>query len=489
MTDYKMLIDGNWVDAVSGERFETSDPYTREVWATIPRGGAADAEQAVDAAWRALKSGPWSKMSATARGELLHKLADLMLNKAQELAEFEVRDNGKLIAEMGAQMRYAPKVLRYFAGLADKIEGTVPPIENQGLFVFTRNEPIGVVVAITPWNSPLMLTIYKIAPALAAGCTVIIKPSEYTSASTLEFAKLAELAGFPPGVINVVTGYGAEVGEPLVAHRKVAKITFTGGEPGGRSVAVAAAQDFKPVTLELGGKSPNIVFDDADLSDAVKGAVSGIFAASGQTCIAGSRLLVQESIHDEFLDKLVAFAGTAKLGDPSKLDTQVGPVTTPPQYQKILSYIDIAKKEGARCVLGGGPSELGGYFVQPTIFADVNNKMRIAQEEVFGPVLSVIKFKDEEDAIQIANDTLYGLASGVWTRSMKRAFDVSSRIEAGTVWVNTYRQASASVPFGGYKRSGHGRENGLPAIRSFMQTKTVWMNYGADVPNPFIIRV
>jgi len=489
MTDYRMLIDGNWVEAASGERFDTVNPYTTKAWATIPRAGEEEANQAVEAAWRALKKGPWGQMSPTARGELLYKLADLFAAKAQELAEFEVRDNGKLIAEMSAQMRYAPKVLRYFAGLADKIEGAIPPVEAKGLFAFTRNEPVGVVVAITPWNSPLMLTVSKIAPALAAGCTVVLKPSEFTSASTLEFGKLVEQAGFPAGVVNIVTGFGNEVGARLVAHPKVAKITFTGGEPGGRAVATAAAQDFKPVTLELGGKSPNIVFDDANLDQAVKGAISGIFAASGQTCIAGSRLLVQESIHDQFLERLLDFAKTAKLGDPSSMDTQVGPVTTPPQYQKVLGYIDIAKQEGARCVLGGGPSELGGYFVQPTIFADVNNKMRIAQEEVFGPVLSVIKFKDEEEAIEIANDTLYGLASGIWTQSMKRAFEVSARIEAGTVWVNTYRQASFNVPFGGYKRSGIGRENGIPAIKSFIQTKTVWMNYGADVPNPFIMRL
>jgi len=489
MTDYRMLIGGEWADAASGARFETVNPYTGKPWATIPRGAAADADRAVEAAYRALKSKEWGGLSATARGELMRKFADLVAAKSQYLAEIEVRDNGKLIAEMGAQLRYVPKVLHYFAGLADKIEGTVPPVENRGLFNFTRNEPLGVVVAITPWNSPLMLAVSKIAPALAAGCTVILKPSEFTSASTLEFAKLVEEAGFPAGVVNVVTGFGAEIGEALVSHPKVAKVTFTGGEPGGRRVNETAARDFKHVTLELGGKSPNIVFDDANMEDAVKGAISGIFAASGQTCIAGSRLLLQDGIHDEFLDRLVAFAGTAKLGDPLQLDTQVGPVTTPPQYEKILSYIDIAKKEGARCVLGGGPSELGGYFVQPTIFADVNNGMRIAREEVFGPVLSVIRFKDEEEAVEIANDTLYGLASGVWTQSLRRAFEVSSRIEAGTVWVNTYRAASFATPFGGYKRSGLGRENGMEAIRGYLQTKSVWINFGAEVPNPFIMRL
>lgn len=489
MTDYRMFIGGEWVEASSGGRFETVNPYTGKAWATIPRGTAEDAGRAVEAAWEALRKGEWGRLSATARGEILRRFAELMAANADRLAEIEVRDNGKLIAEMTAQLRYVPKVIHYFAGLADKIEGTVPPVEKEGLFAYTRNEPIGVVAAITPWNSPLMLGVSKIAPALAAGCTVVLKPSEFTSASTLELARLVEEAGFPAGVVNVVTGYGHEVGEPLVAHPRVGKVTFTGGEPGGRRVAQTAAADFKSVTLELGGKSPNIVFDDADMDDAVKGAISGIFAASGQTCIAGSRLLLQDSIHDEFLDRLVAFAKTAKLGDPSSFDTQVGPVTTPPQYEKILSYIDVARQEGARCVLGGGPSELGGYFVEPTIFADVTNEMRIAREEVFGPVLSVIRFKDEEEAVEIANDTLYGLAAGLWTQSMRRAFEVSNRIEAGTVWVNTYRAAAFSTPFGGYKRSGLGRENGIEAIRGYLQTKTVWLNYGAGVPNPFIMRL
>jgi aldehyde dehydrogenase (NAD+) len=290
----------------------------------------------------------------------------------------------------------------------------------------------------------------------------------------------------------VVTGFGAEVGEPLVGHPKVAKIAFTGGELGGQKVYESAARGLKPVTLELGGKSPNIVFDDARLDDAVKGAISGIFAATGQTCIAGSRLLVQESIHDEFMDKLVTFAQTAQMGDPSRPETQVGPVTTQPQYNKILSYMDIAKNEGAECVLGGGPAnkpELGdGWFVQPTIFDNVTNNMRIAQEEVFGPVLSVIKFKDEEEAVAIANDILYGLAAGVWTQNIKRAITVSNRLQAGTVWVNTYRAVSYMSPFGGYKRSGLGRENGQNAIYEYLQTKSVWISTSDEVPNPFVMR-
>jgi aldehyde dehydrogenase (NAD+) len=338
-----------------------------------------------------------------------------------------------------------------------------------------------------------MLTGWKLAPALAAGCTVVIKPSEYTSASLLEFMRLviAE-ADLPPGVVNVVTGYGAEAGEPLVIHPKVAKVAFTGGTATGARVNELAAKTFKKVSLELGGKSPNIVFDDCIIEDAVSGAISGIFAATGQTCIAGSRLLVQESIHDAFVEKLVAMARDAKLGDPSKFETQVGPVTTPPQYQKVLSYIDIAKAEGAKCVLGGGPArkEEGGgtYFVKPTIFTDVDNKMRIAQEEVFGPVLSVIKFKDEEDAVRIANDIAYGLGAGIWTQSVRRAHTMARRIKAGTVWVNTYRAVSFLMPFGGYKASGLGRENGIEAIDGYLQSKSVWINNGPGGGNPFIMK-
>ncbi len=337
-----------------------------------------------------------------------------------------------------------------------------------------------------------MLAAWKMAPALAAGCTVVLKPSEFTSASTLEFVKLFEEAGFPPGVVNVVTGFGKEVGTPLVEHPLVKKISFTGSDATGRAINQSAAANFKKVGLELGGKSPNIVFADAKIEDAVNGAVSGIFAATGQTCIAGSRLLVQDTIHDEFVEKLVTLAKTARMGDPMSMDTQVGPVTTRPQYEKVLGYIDIAKNEGAQLLMGGGAAtrpECGkGWFVEPTVFAGVKNKMRIAQEEVFGPVLSVIKFKDEDEALAIANDVRFGLGSGVWTSDIGRAFRMSERIQAGTVWVNTYRAVSFMSPFGGYKDSGLGRENGIDAIREFLQVKSVWINSGAATGNPFVMR-
>ncbi|MGD9866460.1 MAG: aldehyde dehydrogenase [Hyphomicrobiales bacterium] len=493
MKTYQTVIGGKWTDAAGGGTFESFDPYTGEPWALIPRCGAEDVDRAVNAAYEAWDTGPWSRTTATARGRLMRRLGDLIARDAEKLAEVEVRDNGKLISEMLAQCKYLPEWYYYYGGLADKIQGAVIPSDKPDTFNYTLREPIGVCAMITPWNSPLMLTAWKLAPALAAGCTAVLKPSEFTSASLLEFMKLVEEAGFPEGVVNVVTGFGKEAGEPLVTHPKVAKVAFTGGGMSGRRVYELAAQGLKKVSLELGGKSPNIVFDDAEMDDAVNGVVSGIFAATGQTCIAGSRLLVQQSIHNEFVDRLVKVASSARMGDPKSFDTQVGPVTTPPQYEKVLGYIDIARKEGANCILGGGPasaSEGGGkYFVKPTIFTGVNNSMRIAQEEVFGPVLSVIPFTDEEDAVRIGNDVIYGLAAGVWTTSVKRATVMARRLRAGTVWVNTYRAVSVTSPFGGYKQSGLGRENGMEAIEGFLQTKSVWVNTGPGAGNPFVMKV
>ena len=492
MQKYQLFIDGEWRDPHSQQWIDTTNPYSGEVWAQIPRGDATDVDAAVGAAHRAFQTGPWPSLNASQRGHLLRNFADILAANAEALAEIEVRDNGKLYAEVVNQCRYLTQWFHYYGGLADKIEGSVPPIDKPDVFNFTRYEPLGVCACITPWNSPLLLLAWKAAPALAAGNTIVIKPSEYTSASTLEFAKLTAQAGLPAGVINVVTGFGAEVGEPLVRHRKVRKVAFTGGEAGGAQVNTSAAPDFKKVTLELGGKSANIVFEDANLEQATNGAISGIFAASGQTCIAGSRLLLQESIHDEFLERLVTLAGTAEIGDPMVEGTQVGPITTKPQYEKILEYIQLAKDEGADCVLGGQAAEppvgSDGLFVQPTIFAGVTNGMRIAQEEVFGPVLAVLKFRDEDEAIAIANDVNYGLAAGVWTENLRRAIVMSERLEAGTVWVNTYRSTSYTTPFGGYKASGLGRENGLEAIKEYLQVKSVWFYTGGDVANPYTRR-
>jgi aldehyde dehydrogenase (NAD+) len=492
---FDAYINGEKVAPSSGKYFETVDPYASKPWAEVARSGEKEANMAVDAAYAAFTTGEWPSLSASQRGAVLRKLGDVFAANAQELAEYEVRDNGKLISEMAAQCNYIPQWYYYYGGLADKIEGSVVPIDRPDTFNYTRHEPIGVVAAITPWNSPLLLTTFKLAPALAAGCTVVVKPSQSTSTSILRFMELVHEAGIlPPGVINILPGFGTEVGTILVEHPKVAKIAFTGGTDSGAEVYQKAAKGVKRCTLELGGKSPNIVFDDAEIDNAVKGVISGIFAATGQTCIAGSRCLVQDSIYDEFVGKLVDFAKTARMGNPMEMDTQVGPVTTTAQYEKILGYIQIAKDEGAETLLGGGPGsgpECGDskQFVQPTIFGGVTNDMRIAQEEVFGPVLSMIRFKDEDEAIAIANDIIFGLASGVWTQSIKRAIKVSNALNAGTVWVNTYRAVSYLSPFGGYKQSGLGRENGIEGIQGYLQTKSVWISTAEDVPNPFIIRL
>lgn len=487
---YDNYIDGAFVPPSSGQYFPSENPFSGQPWALVARGNQADVDAAVAAADRAFNSGAWSTFSATQRGHLLWTLGDLIIANAERLAEIERRDNGKLAAEVTTQVRYLGDYFKYYAGLADKVQGAVIPTDKKGVLAYTKYEAKGVVAIITPWNSPLTLTSWKLAPALAAGCTVIIKPSEFTSASMLEFAQLFAEAGFPPGVVNVVTGFGQEVGEPLVTHPKVAHIGFTGGDAAGRKIYEMAARNLKTVTLELGGKSPNIVFDDADLEQAMKGVVSGIFAASGQTCQAGSRLLVQENIHDRFVGMLIDFVSKAKMGDPSELDTQIGPIATRPQFEKVLSYIQIAKDEGATCVFGGkARPDLGaGMFVEPTIFTGVNNRMRIAQEEVFGPVLSVIPFKDEADAIRIGNDVQFGLAAAVWTKSLHRAMLVSDKIKAGTIWVNNYRATSFTSPFGGFKNSGIGRESGSEAIKEYLDTKCVWVSTDLEVQNPFVRR-
>ncbi len=493
MHQHLMLIGGERVAAASGQWLESFNPYTGKPWALIPRGAAADVERAVAAAHTAFRGREWRGLTATARGKLLNKLADLIAVRADELAAVETTDNGKLILEMRAQLRYLPEWFRYYGGLADKLEGRVIPIDRPGHFNFTLEEPLGVIAAIVPWNSPLMLAAWKMAPALAAGNTFVWKPSEHSSVSALAMAPLFAEAGLPPGVVNIVTGLGGDTGEALVSHPNVAKICFTGGDATGALVYQTAAKHIKPVTMELGGKSANIVFADAKIESAVKGVVSGIFAATGQTCVAGSRALIHRSIHDEFVERFLKIASTARMGDPLEETTQVGPITTQPQYQKVLSYIDIAKQQGAKCVLGGGPAQRpelgGGWFVEPTVFTGVKPDMRIAQEEVFGPVLSVIPFDSDEEALAIANGTIYGLAAGVWTADIARALKMAHTLEAGTVWINTYRVSSPLSPFGGYKRSGFGRESGLLSIREFVQEKSVWIETsGADVPNPFIIR-
>ena len=491
MKHYKHFINGIWTNPSSNKWFDTENPYTGEVWAKIAEGNAEDVNKAVLSAKNAYEN-VWGNMKPTERGKYLVRLAEIIEREAPRLGKLEVKDNGKLLAEMGSQTRYTAEWYRYYGGLADKIEGSVIPIDKDNMFNFTTYEPYGVVGLITPWNSPLLLVAYKLAPALAAGNTAVIKPSEFTSVSTLEFMELIKEAGFPDGVVNVVTGFGMEVGSPLVDHPDVEKIAFTGSDISGQKIYEAAAKKIMPVTLELGGKSPNIVFEDADREAAVMGAISGIFAATGQTCIAGSRLLVQRSIHDEFVKRIVEVASKAKIGDPMLKETNVGPVTTPPQYKKVIDYINIAKAEGAKCIMGGNPYKgegaKGNQFVEPTIFIGVSNDMRIAQEEVFGPVLSIIPFDTEEEAIKIGNDVNFGLAAGVWTSDIGRAIRMSSKLKAGTIWVNTYRAVSFMSPFGGYKRSGEGRENGKEAIKEFLQTKSVWIATKTSTDNPFIMK-
>ncbi|MEM6487945.1 MAG: aldehyde dehydrogenase [Pseudomonadota bacterium] len=493
MHRFQHFIDGAYTDPAEGAWFESHNPYTGEVWCEVARGTKADVDRAVAAARAAMTTGPFARMTPTERGKMMRRLGDLVVQHGARLAEIEVRDNGKLIAEMAAQLKYHPEWWWYYAGLADKMEGSVVPIDKPDHLAFTVHEPVGVVGALTAWNSPLMFVAWKAAPAIAAGCSVVIKPSEYTSASTLEFAALTVEAGFPPGVFNVVAGLGPEAGAALVEHPDVAKVSFTGSDSTGAKLYAAAALQMKRVSMELGGKSPNIVFDDANLDAAVSGAISGIFAATGQTCIAGSRLLVQNSVRDRFVDKLLEIVKDAKIGDPMQPDTNIGPVTTPPQYAKILEYIDVAKYGGATLVHGGKPAEgpgvQGSQFIEPTVFVDVTNDMRIAQEEVFGPVLSIIGFDDEAEAVSLGNDVIYGLAAGVWTQNIGRAVRMSKALRAGTVWVNTYRAVSYMMPFGGIKRSGTGRENGMAAIHEFLETKAVWINTSDAFPaNPFVMR-
>ncbi|MDT9598774.1 aldehyde dehydrogenase [Sphingosinicella rhizophila] len=486
LTTFHNLVGGK--QATAAATFESFDPYKGEAWALIPRDGPDQVSQAVEAARSAFRTGEWPALTASARGHLLMRLADLIEEEADALAQIETRDNGKLLAEMSGQLRYIPSWYRYFGGLADKIEGRVLPIDKPGMFAFTRREPVGVVAAIIPWNSPLLLLTWKLAPLLAAGNTVVIKPSEHASASTLAFVRLFERAGFPPGVVNSVTGMPDEAGAPLISHPDVAKIAFTGGEAGGIAVGRTAAEQLKHITLELGGKSANIVLADANLESAANGVVAGIFAASGQTCIAGSRLLVQRRIHDALVERVVALGRTARFGNPALLETQIGPITTLRQRAHILDHLAEARSQGAHAALGGGVPDHPGWFVEPTILTGISNDMRVAREELFGPVLSVIPFDDEDEAYHLANDTPYGLAAGLWTSSMESAFRGVETLQAGMVWVNSYRTVSYMAPFGGYKRSGIGRENGQEAIEAYLQTKMVWIDPAARTANPFVIR-
>ncbi|WP_051297973.1 aldehyde dehydrogenase [Brevibacterium album] len=489
LPSHQMLIGGDWCDTETGARLTTVNPYTGEAWAMVPDGRPGDVDAAVAAASAAL-TGQWGSLTATRRGGLMRRLADLLRERGPELARIESRDNGKLLRETSGQLDSLPDWYDYFGGLADKLEGATPPATKPDLFTYTRHEPVGVVGAILPWNSPLLLMSFKVAPALAAGCTVVVKPSEQTPVSTLEFARLFEEAGFPPGVFNVVTG-GREVGARIASHPDVAKVAFTGSTEAGVQVMRSAADHVARVTLELGGKSPNIVFGDADLEAATSGVLAGIFAATGQTCIAGSRLLVHRSVHEALLEKVVARARTIVLGDPAAPETEMGPCATAEQLAKVEGFVDRARADGLTVLSGGRRPEdaalARGYFYEPTIVTGASSDHEIAREEIFGPVLTVIPFDTEEEAVAIANDTRFGLGAGVWTSDVKRAHRVAHAIRAGSVWVNCYRMLTYNMPFGGYGMSGTGRENGLEAIREYTETKGVWINLSGESRDPFVM--
>ncbi|WFU77075.1 aldehyde dehydrogenase family protein [Bradyrhizobium sp. CB2312] len=473
-----LLIDGRRVPAASGRTFKSLNPATGQVIATIAEGGEADVEHAVAAARRAFE-GPWRTMRASERGQILLRWADLLKRNAEEIIELESIDAGKPIsATMRQDFPAAVDTLTYYAGWADKISGDVVPVRDDAL-TYTMREPVGVVAAIVPWNFPLMIGMWKLAPALACGCTVVMKPAELTSLSALRIAELALEAGLPAGVFNVVTGPGRIVGDALVNHPDVDKVTFTGSPGVGRGIMKGAASNFKRVSLELGGKSANVIFDDADLEAASKAAASGIFFNAGQVCSAGSRVLVQEKAYDEVVERLAARAKSIKIGDPLDRKTALGPVISEKQMKSILDYVDIGRKEGARLVTGGEKVGERGYFISPTVFADVAHEMRISQEEIFGPVVSVIKFADEADALRIANGTAYSLAAGVWSRDIGRLQRFAKRARAGTVWMNTYGYTDVRLPWGGERDSGLGREHGTAALDNFTEPKTVWMNLSA----------